>query len=109
MITPCGHRLLVKPYKHADVDDVMKNHKEFLKDFKIVGTETRNDASVDKGIVLKIGPTAWKDFNSDPWCKVGDEIVFAKFSGKLVTDQEDGLDYFVLNDSDVVAVTKETE
>lgn len=107
MIKPCGHRLLVKPYKHAEVDDVMKKHKDFLKDFEIVGTETRNDASVDKGIVLDIGPTAWNDFNSPPWCKKGDEIVFAKFAGKTVVDQDDGQDYFVINDSDVIAVTQE--
>jgi co-chaperonin GroES (HSP10) len=105
MLKPCGHRLVVKPYKHAEVDEVSKKHLEFLKKLEVVGTETRADASVDKGIVLSIGPTAWNDFGGTPWCKVGDEIVFAKFSGKFIKDED--VELVVLNDEDVVAVTKE--
>jgi co-chaperonin GroES (HSP10) len=107
MIKPCGHRLVVKPYKYAEVDEVTKKHLEFYKQLTIAGKETRDDASVDKGHVLSIGPTAWKDFDSEPWCKVGDEIIFAKFAGKIVTDPETNEDVFILNDADVVAVVKE--
>lgn len=109
MIKPCGHRLVVKAYKHAEVDEVTKKHLEFYKSLTIAGTETRADASVDKGIVLSIGPTAWKNdsFGHDPWCKVGDEIIFAKFAGKIVTDPDTNEDVFILNDEDVVAVVKE--
>lgn len=109
MIHPCGHRLVVKAYKHADIDEVTKKHAEFMKSLTIVGTETRNDASVDKGIVISIGPTAWKDFHGTPWCKVGDEVIFAKFAGKIVKDEDDNEDYFILNDEDIVAVTKEAQ
>jgi co-chaperonin GroES (HSP10) len=109
MIKPAGHRLVVKAYKQEDVDDIMKKHKAFLKDFEIINTnKKREDASVDQGVVVAIGPTAWQDFKSDPWCKVGDEIVFAKFAGKIVTDPEDNEDYFIINDEDVVAVVKES-
>lgn len=108
MIRPCGHRLVVKAYKYNEVDEVSKKHSEFLKSLKVVGTETRNDASVDKGVVIDIGPTAWQNESHgfNPWCKKGDEIFFAKFAGKIVKD-EDGEEYFILNDEDVVAVTKE--
>lgn len=109
MIRPCGHRLVVKPYKYDEVDEVSKKHLDFLKQLKVVGTETRNDASVDKGFVLAIGPSAWKDFGGDPWCKVGDEIIFAKFAGKIVKDPDTSEDVFILNDEDVVAVVKEAE
>ena len=106
MIKPAGHRLVVKPYKQAEVDDVFRKHKEILKDF-----QKREDLSVDKGIVLSIGPTAWQNESHGytPWCKVGDEIVFAKFSGKEVEDPETGEYVFVLNDEDVVAVVKEAQ
>lgn len=111
-ISPCGHRLTVKPFKQAEVDEVMKAAKDsgFLQSFKIINSnEKREDASVDRGIVLEIGPTAWKAFDSTQWCKVGDEILFAKFAGKFVTDPETGEDVCVLNDEDVVAVIKEAQ
>jgi co-chaperonin GroES (HSP10) len=106
MIKPCGHRLVVKAYKHAEVDEVKKKHQDFLKTLTVVGTETRDDVSVDRGVVIDIGPTAWKDFHGTPWCKKGDEIIFAKFAGKFVKDT-DNEDYCILNDEDVIAVTKE--
>jgi len=108
MIRPCGHRILVKPYKFDEVDEVSKKHLEFLKQLEVVGTETRNEASVDKGIVLSIGAQAWLEYgDGSPWCKVGDEIIFAKFSGKSVKDGDE--DLVLLNDEDVVAVTKDAQ
>lgn len=105
-IRPCGHRLAVKPYKQDEVDEVVKAAKQF--GFQIVNTnEKREDASVDRGVVTAIGPTAWQDFKSEPWCKVGDEILFAKFAGKFIDDPETGEPVCILNDEDVVAVLKE--
>lgn len=110
MIKVCGHRLLVKPYKQVEVDEIMKKHKDFLNQLEIINpNRAREDASVDRGVVVDIGPTAWKDFNSQPWCKIGDEIVFAKFAGKVVEDPETEDTYFILNDEDVCAVTKESK
>lgn len=112
MIIPVGHRLLVKPFKQVEVDEVLRNAKEFLKDFQIVkaeGQEKREDASVDKGVVVSIGSTAWKDFGGTPWCQVGDEVIFAKFSGKIITDPDDGEDYAILNDEDICAIISKKE
>ncbi len=109
-IKPCGHRLVVKAYKQEEVDEVLKRAKDsgFLAQFEIINSnKKREDASVDRGVVLAIGPTAWQDFNSEPWCKVGDEIIFAKFAGKVVEDPDTNEDVFILNDEDVVAVVKE--
>lgn len=113
MITPCGHRLLVKPYKQVEVDEVMRKAKDFLKDFQIVkaeGQERREDASVDKGIVLAIGTSAWSGFgDGSPWCGVGDEIFFAKFAGKMIDDPETGEALMLMNDEDVVAIISKKE
>lgn len=111
MINPCGHRVLVKVPKHAEVDEVTKKHLAFYNQLTISGTETRNDLSVDQGTVVAIGSTAWKNESHGyaPWCKVGDLIVFAKFAGKQVKDPETEEDYFVLNDEDVIAVIKESK
>jgi co-chaperonin GroES (HSP10) len=101
MIKPCGHRLIVKPFKQDEVDEVVKRAK--LAGLQIVNAnQAREDASVDKGTVLAIGPTAWP--NEDPWCKVGDTILFVKFSPKFVEDPETKENVGILNDDDVVAV-----
>lgn len=105
MIKPCGHRLVVKPFKQEEVDEVLRKAKEsgFLNDFQIINNnKAREDASVDKGIVLAIGPSAWP--NEDPWCKVGDTVLFVKFSPKFVEDPETKETVGILNDEDVVAV-----
>lgn len=110
MIRPCGHRLVVKPYKQEEVDEVLKKAKEsgFLDNFEIINSnKKREDASVDTGVVTAIGPTAWNDFGGIPWCKVGDEILFAKFAGKFVEDPDTNDTVCILNDEDVVAVVKE--
>lgn len=112
MIKPCGHRLVVKPFKQEDVDEVLAAAKKsgFLDQIEIINNnKKREDASVDRGIVVAIGASAWMDFKTDPWCKVGDEILFAKFAGKFVDDPETGESVCILNDEDVVAVVKEAE
>ena len=70
----------------------------------------RYQDSVDKGVLIAIGPTAWKgnDFGDMPWAEVGDTIVFAKHAGKKVEDPQDkDTHYVVLNDEDICAVIKE--
>jgi len=71
-----------------------------------LATETEKDqqraqAGVDKGTVLSIGPNC-----SPAWIegvKVGDEVAFAKYAGKLVTALDDPEDkYLIINDEDVV-------
>lgn len=110
MIKVCGHRLLVKPIDYLDDDPNVKRAKESF-GFVLPELEENKRAkeSVDKGTVVQIGPTAWKDFNSDPWCAVGDVIVYAKFAGKLIADPETNEKFVALNDEDVVAVLGETK
>lgn len=118
MITIKGHRVLVKVDKMEEVDPVYaaaaragvliaKDHEE----------HRRAQAGLDRGTVVQVGDDAFKAFffNSnphqdsskfEPWCVVGDLIAFAKYSGKLLEDPEDGQKYIVINDEDVVAVLR---
>lgn len=107
MLLPCGHRILVEQEQYEEHDEVFKRARaagiEISKDPK-----TRYQESVDIGIVLQVGPTAWKDFGDSPWAAVGDKVYFAKHAGKQVEDPENkDKHYVILNDEDVVAVIKE--
>jgi co-chaperonin GroES (HSP10) len=104
MIIPCGHRLIVKPFKQEDVDDTLAAAKKLGIEI-INNNKKREDQSIDKGIVVSIGPDCWPNSNA-PWCSVGDTVYFAKFSPKFVEDK-DGISYGILNDEDICAVIKE--
>ena len=96
---PAGHRVLVKQDKLEQVDEVIaKARRAGL----IVEEDKRDQAGVDSGIVVALGPTAFKDFGGDAWCAVGDRVAFAKYSGKII--QENDENYVVLNDEDIVYV-----
>ena len=107
MIIPTGHRVLVKQTAYDEKDEVFKSAAKagivIQKDPNV-----RYQESVDEGVIIDVGPTAWKDFGGEPWAKVGDTIVFAKHAGKKVVDPSDkDTHYVVLNDEDVVAIIKE--
>lgn len=92
-ISPCGHRVLVLP------DQVETTTKSGI----VVSTGTqvlRDELAQIDGTVIEIGP----DCNG--WCKVGDNIVYGKYSGLFYTGK-DGLKYRIVNDDDVVAVIEE--
>lgn len=58
------------------------------------------------GVVMALGPDAYSDarrFVSGPWCQVGDTIVFRAFAGLRLRLR--GVDYRLLNDDTVEAVT----
>ena len=98
MIEPLGHRLLIRP----DVDEVAK--RATAAGFVLADHEDRKreQAGMDKGTVLSLGSTAFKDFGSQPWCNAGDYIAYARHAGKWVKDPETGEDLLIINDEDVV-------
>lgn len=113
MIRVCGHRVLVKMEKLEEADPVYKKMSQL--GFARADNEdtARKEASLDRGTVVQVGAEAFKAFylstNSTlegfvPWCKEGDFIAFAKYSGKLVEDPVTFDKYMVINDEDVVAV-----
>ncbi len=104
-IIPCGHRVLVKQLQLEAVDDTLKIAREI--GLEIVGDDQkRRQEGMDMGVVVAIGPTAFKDFGGEAWCQVGDVIAFAKYSGKAVQDQVTKEKYQVCNDEDIVCILK---
>ena len=60
------------------------------------------------GNVLAMGPETYKGKrfeNSGPWCKLGDWVVFARYSGSRI--QIEGGEVRLLNDDEVLATVKD--
>lgn len=106
-ITPILHRILVKPDVLEEVDDNYKRAKQAGIILESLERE-REQAAVDTGIVVSMGPTVFKDFGADNPLKVGDRVVFAKYGGKAIYNPVEDVKYVALNDEDVIAIlTKE--
>lgn len=110
MIEALGHRLTLRPDKVVD-SEAEKTKKLAEKAGFVLpdatteqldGELTRQRASVDQGIVLTIGKTAFRDFGGEPWCDVGDYVAYARHAGKFVKDPETGEEVLVINDEDVI-------
>lgn len=98
-VKPCGYRLVVKQDHIDEKDDTYKRAAAL--GLQIAGTEKdREQMGIDTGIVLEIGPECWE--GKDPWCQIGDRVVFAKYAGKVVGKDENKV--IILNDEDVVGV-----
>ena len=98
-LIPFGYRVIVKPITVEEHDDAYKKAKEVGIVFMEKELQSEQSA-VDKGYVVSIGPTAFEEFGGDPWCKVGDLVVYARHAGKRI--KEGDTEYLVLNDSDLV-------
>lgn len=62
------------------------------------------------GLVLKVGPDAYKDkdrFPDGPWCKEKDWVLFAKYAGSRI--KIEGGELRLLNDDEVLAVIENPE
>lgn len=93
MIKPAGHRVLVKP---DPLDTVSKGGIVLVQD-------KRSEKAQDTGILVAVGPNAWKGFDDgQPWAQTGDRVCFAQYGGTLIKDG--GEDYRILNDEDITAV-----
>lgn len=108
-ISVCGPRVLVKQDKLEDVNPAFKRAKEAglaIPDGREVKLEQR---ALDRGVVVRIGPLAWKDWDDGaPWCCVGERVLYARHAGKVVKESEESDDeYVILNDEDIIAVITE--
>ena len=109
MIKVTGCRILIKPQKIQENDKILARAIKAglaLPNF----TERKEQANVDKGTVLQIGPNCHPDYVGD--VKVGDLIGYAKFGGKFIEDpffkgSEDEAIFLVINDEDVVCIFKD--
>jgi co-chaperonin GroES (HSP10) len=97
MLIPCGHRLLIKP------DPIEEKTQSGI----ILAVDERlARANMDKGTVVRIGKTAFKDLGGEKWCDVGDRIIYARGAPKIVEDPDTGEPYAILNDEDVCAIER---
>lgn len=66
--------------------------------------------ATQEAYVVEVGPQAFKDFgDGEPWCKKGDCVLIAKYSGDDLLDVEDDEVYRVINDRDIEAVFENEE
>jgi len=127
MLTPCGHRVLVKA-KEVEVEStggIILTSSE---------TEKRLEkAGICEGVIVAIGDTAWRDFDKDympkwirvifdvytrlilksdskstdewtQWAKVGDRVYYSQYGGKFVVDPTTEEEYVMMNDEDIMGV-----
>lgn len=95
-----GYRVLIKA---RDVETVTEGGIILALDEKL------EKSGQQFGTVIDIGHTCWKgnpDLDDTPWCKVGDEVLFSKYSGRFVYDPEDKEEYLVMSDTDIIAVVE---
>ena len=104
MIEPVNHKIVIKPFKITETDVTYKSAIAAGIVLPDEDKRSREQAAVDQGTVVAIGPTVFKDFNAECNIKVGDEIVYAKYAGKEVEDPETLEMLTIINDEDVVAI-----
>jgi co-chaperonin GroES (HSP10) len=89
-----GHRVLILP---DQIEEVTKSGIVIS-----TGSYTdREQMAQMKGVVVSIGNTAWADQVS-PWAEIGDEVVFAKYSGATYKGSDEK-EYRIISDLDIVA------
>lgn len=109
MIVPVTHRILIKADRIENVDKTYIAAKRAGIVIPDHDDNKRAQAGVDKGIVVAIGPTAFRDFNTECPLSVGDYVAYARYSGKHIEDPDTGEEFIVLNDEDVVVYFKKEE
>lgn len=96
-IIPVLHRVLILPDK---VEETSKGGIVLSIDIK------REQAAAEKGTVVAIGSTAFRDYGGDEYTlKVNDKVAYAKYAGKSI--KENDIEYIILNDEDITAIIKE--
>jgi co-chaperonin GroES (HSP10) len=103
-VKPILHRIIVLPDKIEEKDQHFK--RAARAGILVAGAEReREQAAIDTGKVIDIGPTAFKDFGAEaPPIEVGSYVVYARYAGKTIEDPETEIKYVALNDEDVIAI-----
>lgn len=95
-LIPQGHAVLTLP-----VEDRRPESKIVLPDT----VKERAQMVQDKVTVVAIGGACWIDEPS-PRARVGDVVYIPYMAGRMVKGPSDGILYRVINDKDVILVTK---
>lgn len=107
MIEVLLHRILIKQSKLEEEDKALKSARAAGLYLLESDTLQREQAAVDRGVVIKLGPTAYKDYGVACPLKEGDIVAFARYSGKIITDPYTEEEFILVNDEDIVCIFKE--
>lgn len=102
-ILPMEYKVVVAP---EDTEEVTKGGIILTSNAK----ET-NDLAAVRGRLVAVSPLAFGYAAPEEWGdhrkpKVGDAVIFAKYGGTLIKGN-DGREYRVMNDKDIIAVVEE--
>lgn len=127
MLKPCGHRVLVKA---KSVETESKGGIILSASEREIKLEK---AGICEGIVISLGPTAFRDFDKDympkwirsifdyisfrhfksdtradktwaKWAKEGDRVYYSQYGGKYVIDPISQEEYVLMNDDDICCI-----
>ena len=100
-LRPAGHRVLVR----------LKPIEEVSKAGIILHLETAkaiHQKATQEATIISLGPTAYRGFDDGtPWCKPGDLVLIAKYSGEDRENPETKEIFRIINDDDVLAIIEE--
>lgn len=108
MIKPLIYRVLVKAEKFEEFSEDVKRAKSLGMVIPELEDHKRQQASVDRGIVVAIGETAFRDHDIECPIKIGDVVNYARFAGKIIVDPETKEEFVALNDDDLICIVKES-
>ena len=96
---PTGWRLLVLPFKMKEKTKGGIHLAET--------TLERQQVASQVGLVMAMGPDCYKDKDrfQEPWCKVGDWVIFARYAGSRI--EIEGGEVRLLNDDEVLATVQD--
>ena len=99
MPQPTGWRMLVLPFR---MNEKSKGGVLFANE-----TVDRQQVASQCGNVLAMGPDCYRDKDrfQEPWCKVGDWVIFARYAGSRI--EIDGGEVRLLNDDEVLATVQD--
>ena len=101
-LEPAGYRILLEMKVVENVSEggiIMATKLE----------SRREQAAMEEGTVVAIGPTAYLGTDGEPWIKVGDVVKYKRYEGVIITERDDdGKEYHyrILNDDDVYCKVK---
>lgn len=113
-LNPVGHRIIIKPDKIEEEQQLEREHGALAATgFTVVKPgqqEKREKRAVTTGVVVAVGPDAWKVFKAEvPWAKVGDKVEFARYAGELIYHPDTKEELFVMNDEDILVIHEEAQ
>ena len=94
MLEVLGNRVLIKPKELEKKTEggIIINYGSM---------EKQHEAATMEGTIAGVGPCCWEDYGKQGWVKIGDDVIFAQYAGKIVKDPETEEKFFVVNDIDV--------